>query len=127
MDKEYLVFRGGAERTNEVIYTSDKRAAEIAIEENAVLIEWQPVDGDRVAINYITDGSHSPESSAPVSHTYKELRQAEYAQIPIGDQLDAILKYALANGVVPDANQPQDTPEGLTARILAIKEKYPKP
>lgn len=63
----------------------------------------------------------------PYTESYKGAREAEYAKIPIGDQLDAIYKYALANGVVPDPNAKTDTPEGWVAKIQSIKDTYPKP
>ena len=125
MDKEYLVFRQRQERTNEVVFTSEKRAAEIEQEENATLIEWQPVDGDRVASNYASDGSYSPPP--PYEPTYRELREAKFLTMKIGDQFDALYKYAVANGLVPDRNAPLNTPEGWAGFIESVKEEFPKP
>jgi hypothetical protein len=63
----------------------------------------------------------------PWAGIYKMHREREYARIGIGEQLDAIYKFALAAGVIPDPNAGTDTPAGWVAKIQAIKNQYPKP
>lgn len=128
---EWLVFEklpdgSYPERTNNVISASSTAFDDV---ENIIAIKWQPVDGDRNAMHYkrISDKQAVYEPIQYSKPDYVSLRLHEYGLIPFGDQLDAILKFALAQGLQPDINKGQDTPEGLAARILAIKAKHPKP
>ena len=56
---------------------------------------------------------------------YREKRRQEYP--PSGDQLDCIWKALSSMGLTPDPAGGENTPEGMLARILMVKEKYPKP
>ncbi len=56
---------------------------------------------------------------------YREKRATEYPHL--GDQLDAIWKALKAMGLTSDPLKDGNTPEGMLARIEAIKQKYPKP
>lgn len=122
-DKEYLIFRNGATRTHEVAYTKPGY-----VSPPDVMIEWQPVNGDRNAENYVLrDGAVVYE---PINRdrppTYKDKRLQEFAKLQLGDQLDALYKAALRLGFVPDATQPVDTPEGWLAYIQDVKTRFPK-
>lgn len=67
----------------------------------------------------LTESGKKPE-------VYKALRLAEYIKIPMGEQFDAIYKFAVAAGVRPNPQAEPGTPERWVADITAIKEKYPK-
>lgn len=58
---------------------------------------------------------------------YKIRRQAETAQIPLDNYLDALVKHWVSVGIQADPTKGLDTPEGLVAKTQAIKDKYPKP
>lgn len=111
--------------TNEVAYGNPEAYTK---DQNIKAIPWSIVDEDRIASRYKLDGdSLTYEPPAPHIPSYSEQRLKEYSSIPLTDQIDALLKFALASGLQPDMTKAQDTPEGLAARVLAIKEKYPKP
>lgn len=52
--------------------------------------------------------------------TYQELRQEEYP--PIGDQLDAIMKWAFTE---TEIGLPEEL-KSLAGQCMAVKSKYPK-
>lgn len=118
--KTYLAFKRGETRTHEVVYTHAPPKPDWVL--------WEPGE-DRDATSYEKqpDGAlvynPVPEPEPP----YDAKRRQAFNRIDIGDQLDAIYKYAIANGVVPDAAKPPDTPEGWAARVQAVKQQFPKP
>ncbi len=55
---------------------------------------------------------------------YRRLRAREYPSI--GDPLDTLWKALKGMGLVADATLDGNTPEGMLARVEAVKNKYPK-
>lgn len=59
--------------------------------------------------------------SVKVTVDYREARAAEYP--PIGDQLDAIMKWAFSE---TEIGMPDEL-RSLAAKCMSVKAKYPKP
>ncbi len=55
---------------------------------------------------------------------YRDKRKREYPAV--GDQLDTLWKALRGMGLLADPTLDENTPEGMLARIEAVKAKYPK-
>ena len=129
---DYLIFAPGRDEPIQVYHSDEPPVMGKQAPADCTFIEWSMIDGVkepykyRMAAGKLTLAVEPPLPPLPET-TYADKREAEYARLKLGDQLDAIYKAALQLGIKPDATQPADTPEGWTGRIQAIKEKYPKP
>lgn len=76
----------------------------------------QPLSADELAQLAADANEHEAYVAA---NGYKDARRGEYP--PIGDQLDAIMKWAATQDNLPDSLKE------IAAQCMAVKAKYPKP
>jgi hypothetical protein len=100
-----------------------KWAAAKTEEERNALIAASHIDltPDEIAQREEDERQHAAAQAALAATEYKRLRAAEYP--PIGDQLDAIMKWLATE---TEFNIPAEL-KSVAMKCMSVKSKYPKP